>query len=118
LPVVINISDGVATDGDPGPMATALRSLSSQDGDTLLFNVHISPRGERPVLFPTDECNLPDEYARLLFRMSSPLPIEMLSQAQILETCITEGARGFAFNADLASVITFLNIGTRVAITT
>jgi uncharacterized protein YegL len=114
-PVIINISDGVPTDGDPGPMAVALRSLSSQDGNALFFNVHISPRGERPVLFPADECDLPDQHAQLLFRMSSPLPPEMLSQAQLLEMCVMEGARGFAFNADLASVIMFLNIGTRVA---
>jgi len=113
-PIVINVSDGAATDGDPGPMAAALRNVASQDGNALLFNVHISSRGETPILFPPDEGRLHDEYARLLFRMSSPLPAEMLRQAQVREASVQEGARGFAFNADLSSVVTFLDIGTRV----
>jgi len=113
-PIVINITDGKATDGDPGPLAAGLRSLASSDGDVLLFNIHISERGERPILFPTNEGELPDDYARALFRMSSPLPPEMLKQAQIAEASVAEGARGFAFNADLGSVIMFLDIGTKV----
>jgi hypothetical protein len=56
---------------------------------------------------------LPDEYARLLFRMSSPLPQAMLQQARILQYAVPDGAVGFAFNADLASVIMFLDIGTK-----
>ena len=113
-PIVINISDGIATDGDPQPMAQGLQGLASQDGNVLLFNVHISAQGLPPVLFPVDEGGLPDDYARRLFRMSSPLPSEMLYQAQILETSVSPGARGFAFNADLVSVIMFLDVGTRV----
>ncbi len=113
-PIVINISDGAATDGDPQPMAAALRSVASQNGNALLFNIHISARGERPILFPADESYLPDEYARLLFRMSSPLPPAMLKQARILEASVSDGALGFAFNADLSSVIMLLDIGTRV----
>ena len=115
-PIVINITDGMATDGDAAQlwqMAAALRSVASQDGNVLLLNVHLSVRGDCPILFPTSESNLPDDYARLLFRMSSPLPPSMLRQAQILETSVGEGAVGFAFNADLASVIMFLDIGTR-----
>ena len=45
--------------------------------------------------------------------MSSPLPQAMLRQAQIVEESVPDGAVGFAFNADLASVIMFLDIGTR-----
>ena len=113
-PIVINISDGRATDGDPAPWATALRRAASSDGNALLFNLHISERGERPILFPTSEAELPDEYARALFRMSSPLPPQMLRNAQIAEASVAEGARGFAFNADLGSVIMFLDIGTKI----
>lgn len=115
-PIIINITDGMATDGDAAQvwqMAAALRGIASQDGNVLLFNVHLSVRGDRAILFPTSENNLPDDYARLLFHMSSPLPPSMLRQAQIMETSVEEGAVGFAFNADLASVIMFLDIGTR-----
>jgi hypothetical protein len=112
-PIVINITDGAATDGLFEPEALNLWRLASQDGDVLLFNIHISARGERPILFPSDDLNLSDEYARRLFTVSSPLPNAMLRQARILEASLEEGARGFAFNADLASVIMFLDIGTR-----
>jgi hypothetical protein len=113
-PIVINVTDGRPSDGDPRPIAAALRGVASQDGNTLLFNVHISACGEKPILFPSSESCLPDDHARLLFRMSSPLPPAMLRQAQALESSVSPGAVGFAFNADLASVITFLDIGTKV----
>jgi hypothetical protein len=115
-PIIINVTDGMATDGDAAYLlqcAAALRGVASQDGNVLLFNAHLSVRGDRPVLFPAGENQLPDDYARLLFRMSSPLPESMLRQAQIEESSVEKGAVGFAFNADLASVIMFLDIGTR-----
>ncbi len=37
----------------------------------------------------------------------------MLKQARIHEESVANGARGFVFNADLVSVVTFLEIGTR-----
>jgi hypothetical protein len=113
-PIVINISDGAATDGNPVPASAALCGVASRDGNVLLFNVHVSIHGLNPILFPTREEEVPDGYARLLFRMSSALPPAMLHQAQILDAPVKEAARGFAFNADLASVIMFLDIGTRV----
>ncbi|MGA2034764.1 MAG: vWA domain-containing protein [Thermoguttaceae bacterium] len=112
-PVVINITDGAATDGDPEAAAALLRSAATSDGNVLLFNLHISSRGEGLVLFPNSEAGLPGANAPRLFRMSSPLPAAMLRQAQVLEVPVPEGARGFAFNADLVSLVTFLEIGTR-----
>jgi len=113
-PIVINISDGAATDGDPVPMAVALQGLASQDGNVLLLNIHVSESADAPIVFPADERGLPDDYARRLFRISSPLPGNMIQAAQNQEIPIVEGARGFAFNADLASLVGFLDIGTRV----
>jgi hypothetical protein len=52
-PVVINITDGMATDGVPEPVATALRNAASQDGNVLLFNAHLSSRDIRRSSFPT-----------------------------------------------------------------
>lgn len=113
-PIVINLSDGAATDGPFEPEALALWSLASSDGPVLLFNLQLTASGAKPVLFPSQDLGLPDDYARRLFSMSSPLPPPMFHQARIQETTLTEGARGFAFNADLATVVMFLDIGTRV----
>ena len=113
-PIVINISDGAATDGAFEPEALAIWKLASADGNVLVFNIHVSARGEQPFLFPNEDLDLPDDYARRLFSISSCLPPPMLRQAGVLEASLLDGARGFAFNADLGSVIMFLDIGTRV----
>ncbi len=113
-PVVINVSDGAATDGPFESEALAIWRLASEDGSVLLFNIHISAKGDKPILFPNEDLGLPDDYARRLFSVASRLPAPMLRQAGVLEASLAEGARGFAFNADLASVIMFLDVGTRV----
>lgn len=112
-PIVINITDGEAMDGDPEPVAAALCEVSSQDGNALLFNIHVSDKKLQPVQFAGNEKDLPDEHARKLFRMSSRLPEIMISRADRL---MPEGARGFVFNGDLVSVIDMLDIGTRVGL--
>ncbi len=112
-PIVINITDGESTDGDPTQAAGAVTSLATTDGQALLFNVHLSEQRAEPIQFPDGEAGLPDQYAKLLFRMSSPLPPSMQGVARQEGFEVGEGARGFAFNADMVSVIQFLDIGTR-----
>lgn len=113
-PVVINITDGKANDGDPEPLAARLKQLSSTDGNLLFFNLHVSEKSGQVIEFPSQESSLPDAFARLLFRMSSRLPEPMWTAA--CEKGLIAGAntRGFVFNADLDSVIRSLDIGTRV----
>lgn len=112
-PIVINITDGEATDGDPSTAADALRSLGSSDGNVLLFNVHLSSKGARPIEFPASADQLPDQHAQLMFELSSPLTPYMRTVAQQEGYTVAEGSRGFVFNADMISVIKFLDIGTR-----
>jgi len=112
-PIIINITDGEAIDGDPSAAADAIRKLSSSDGDALLFNLHLSSQRASAIEFPDSDGSLPDKFAQLLFRMSSPLPAYMRSIAQQEGYAVSEGTRGFAFNADMVSVIRFLDIGTR-----
>jgi hypothetical protein len=114
-PIVINITDGKPTDGNPREPADELRALTSQDGNVLLFNAHLSSKLARPIEFPDDEAGLPDEFARLLFRMSSELPPKLLEAAKSSGFAVGPKSRGFVFNADLVSVVRFLDIGTRVA---
>lgn len=112
-PIVINISDGESTDGDPFHPAYDLMTLSSTDGDVLLFNLHISSSNHQPVEYPDSEAVLPDQQARLLFTMSSVLPDYMRKLVGQEDIDVSYNTRGFVFNADLVSVIRFLDIGTR-----
>lgn len=112
-PIVINITDGESTDGDPSTMASDLRGLKSQDGHVLLFNVHLSSQRMTPITFPDSDNTLPDQFAKLLFSTSSTLPSYMRNIAQQEGFSASETTRGFAFNADIVAVIQFLDIGTR-----
>jgi len=114
-PLVINITDGQPTDGDPRDAASAVRALASKDGNVLLFNAHLSDKQNRPIEFPQDESGFPDNFARLLFRMSSELPPKLLEAAKGAGFAVGPTSRGFVFNADLVAVIRFLDIGTRMA---
>ena len=111
-PVVLNLTDGEANDGDPEGRAAELRKLSSTDGNVLLFNAHISSQGEAAILFPDAEGVLSDAYSRQLFRMSSLLPPPMRDEARTIGYATSAATRGFVFNANLDAVVQFLNIGT------
>ena len=112
-PIVINITDGESTDGDPTSDAERLRALSTQDGNLLLFNCHISGTNGESILFADSDEGLPDQFAKLLFNMSSVLPSAIRDAAQREGYQVSENTRGFAFNADLVELIRFLDIGTR-----
>ncbi len=112
-PIVINITDGESTDGDPTSEAERIRALETQDGPALLFNCHISGTQGSSVLFADAEEGLPDQFAKLLFNMSSPLPDGIRDGAEREGFDVTRDSRGFAFNADLVELIRFLDIGTR-----
>jgi hypothetical protein len=112
-PIVINVTDGESTDGDPTAPAERIQSLATDDGNALLFNVHLSSHRAAPIEFPDSESGLPDQYAQLLFRNSSLLPDYMRRVAQQEGYAVSDGSRGFVFNGDMVSVIRFLDIGTR-----
>jgi hypothetical protein len=114
-PLVINLTDGQATDTNPLDAAVALKGLKSRDGNVLLFNGHLSSSPAPPQCFPSQEEGLADKFAKLLFKMSSILPPKLMSAARDEGYHISGPARGFVFNADLVAVIRFLDIGTRVA---
>jgi hypothetical protein len=113
-PVLVNLTDGDSTDGDPAVWGRRLRGLHSEDGGVLLFNINLSERPSMPSLFPADPADLPSAGAELLFEMSSPLPESMLASARSLGLPVTPGSRGFAYNADLRTLVAFLNVGTSI----
>lgn len=137
-PIVMNVTDGVSTDGAPQLSARELLSLRTNDGSVLFFNVNISSHGEHvaqapagvpqpkvssprqvnqtgsKILFPNESVHLPNEAARTLFDMSSVIPEPLRKRAEQLETEIplVSGARGFVYNATSNDLSRFFDIGT------
>jgi hypothetical protein len=112
-PVVLNITDGEPTDGDPLPLAEALTRRHSTDGNVLLFNLHITADPAPPISFPSTAALLGDA-ANRLFAMSSKLPVRLHPAAREYGFAVTDSTRGFVYNADVVKVVQFLDIGTRV----
>ncbi|MFC1442108.1 vWA domain-containing protein [Streptacidiphilus sp. N1-10] len=112
-PIVLNLTDGESTDGDPVAAASGIGAQATADGAALLFNLHVSGAGGQAVTFPESDAALPDTYSRLLFAMSSVLPSHMRSYAASQGHRVGETTRGFVYNADISSVVQFLDIGTR-----
>lgn len=64
------------------------------------------------MLFPSTTEGLPNRFASLLFEISSPLTPYMVEQAQQQGLRVDPGARGYAYNADFATLVDFIRIGT------
>lgn len=116
-PTVLHVTDGASTDGDPEKIASAVRQLSTSDGECLLFNIHVSTQDGESVRFPSSDATLADSYGQLLYRMSSVLPSHVSNLAKDKGYALAEGARGFMFNADPKDIANFFDIGTRPRLT-
>lgn len=114
-PIVINLTDGEPTDGDPEAYAEALKSLATADGNLLFFNCHLSSQATDAFLLPTTEGQLPDDYGQALFRMSSVLPDKLRHMAEVKGIQAPAGCRAMAFNADAVNLLKLLSVGTVVA---
>ncbi|MDY3560765.1 VWA domain-containing protein [Gemmata sp. JC673] len=113
-PIVLNLTDGLPSDGNPQDHAKALRKLGTSDGTALLFNLLISATPVAPEFFPSGEDHLTDKCCKLLFRMSSVLPPQLSEAARAEGHNLKPGARGVVLNADPTAIVRFLDIGTRV----
>lgn len=114
-PIVIHITDGESSDGNPTEYAQAVKERETEDGNVLLFNCHLSMTPADSFMFPSSNEVLPDVLARDLFEMSSVLPETIFQRAVSEGFELKPNARGMAFNADMVALIKFLDMGTRVA---
>jgi hypothetical protein len=115
-PTVLHVTDGHPSDGNPEPIADRLKSLATDDGACLLFNLHVDAGDGEPLIFPNDERVIQDRFGKSLFRMSSLLPPHALEAAAAKGYDVRPGARGFVFNAGIEAIADFFDIGTRPAI--
>ena len=119
-PVIVHITDGEATDGDPSPYLAALAGLGNHNGRVTLFNVHLSSRRQaEPLRFPDSPDVLPkvmgrtDPYAKVLWEHSTYLTPYMRNIAWENGLMLTDRSRAFVLNADPALLVLALEIGTR-----
>lgn len=114
-PTLLHVTDGESTDGDPEEIASHLTQIRTNDGEALMLNIHVSSLGADPIRFPSSASGLPDDYAKLLFRMSSQLPEHLIRFAQEKGHAVSIESRGFMFNAEAAEIVDFFDIGTRAS---
>jgi hypothetical protein len=113
-PIVLNLTDGIPTDGDPQDNAKLIRNVTTSDGAALLFNLLISSKPVPADYFPATDSGLTEEGANLLFRISSELPPKLWEAAKAEGHNVRPSARGVVINADPTAIVRFLDIGTRI----
>jgi len=118
-PIIINITDGLVTDSpyegaDLAEWAKRLTAIETNDGPALLMNIFLAQHAQGGLLFPASSAGLPDPGPQL-FEISSPLPARLVANAAASQVRVDNGARALGFNADLAMLVKFLEIGTRIA---
>jgi hypothetical protein len=115
-PTLLHVTDGHPTDGNPEPIASTIKSLTTTDGASLFFNLHVDVGEGSPLIFPNDERLLRDRFGKTLFRMSSALPPHAVAAAKGKGYDVRPGAQAFVFNAGIEAIVDFFDIGTRPAV--
>jgi hypothetical protein len=111
-PTVLHVTDGHPTDGNPEPIADQLKTLGTEGGRCLLFNLHVDIGHNLPLVFPNDQRLLKDRFGRTLFRISV-LPPHAFQVAKTKGYDVRPGAHAFVFNAGIEAIAVFFDIGTR-----
>jgi hypothetical protein len=113
-PIVIHITDGESTDGNPTDRLNELTGLSTSDGNVMLFNIHLSANKKaKPESFSDSAKDLPDAYSKMLFETASPLTPTMRALAKEHGFETSEDSRCFVLNGDLVLLVQAIDIGTR-----
>lgn len=116
-PVIINITDGEyngCSDDTMQQLSNELKSMHTNDGNVLLFNIHVTPDNIDDIIFPSDVCGL-DKYGEKLFSMASLLPLTYNNQInQIFNAQLDDDIRyrAMAVNTGMERLVKMLKIGT------
>ena len=92
--------------------------IFTNDGNVLLFNIHIVPNDQESVVFPVDKSEVESgSYGQTLYEMSSLLPTRY--NDPISDIRGDEGNKrhvAMAVNADMSTLIQLMDIGTPTTI--
>lgn len=117
-PTIINITDGEyngVSDDEMQQLANQLKSMFTNDGNVLFFNIHVVPERTESVVFPAsiDELN-GNGYGARLYNMSSLLPLNYNEKIRDLfgdkQADIRYHAMGV--NAGMERLVKMMRIGT------
>ena len=117
-PTIINITDGEyngTSDGEMQQLSNQLKSMFTNDGNVLLFNIHIVPGHAESVVFPASVGELNGNgYGERLLSMSSLLPLNYNEQIRAIfgdkQTNIRYHAMGV--NTGMERLVKMMKIGT------
>lgn len=118
-PTIINITDG-AFNGIVNPrevntqLANELKALFTNDGNVLLWNIHITPDNQEPVLLPISKIELNNnQYSEWLYDMSSLLPLRYNAPISDIRGDADNSRHvAMATNTGMFTLIQLLDIGT------
>ena len=116
-PIIINITDGEATDGGfrfkgLKDAVNAVKGLRTNYDSVKVFNVHISSnKSTDKIAFPADDPTNHVKFASLLYDLSSHLNDSMIDRAGAMGYALKQGSKGYIYNAQASDLINFLNIG-------
>lgn len=117
-PTIINITDGEfngAKREEVLQIANELKSMFTNDGNVILFNIHFTAiKSAEEVVCPIEMSELGgDSYAETLFNMSSLLPERYNAD---ISRCLNDNRAGrhraMGVNADATTLIKLMDIGT------
>lgn len=118
-PIVINITDGEASDGNEADIlevAERIKSLSTRDGNVLLFNIHLAATYDNQhsgVSFPCAKEDIPpSKYADTLYEMSSMLPDCYNDMIMNTRPESKPPVRAVSYNCPIDELFSLLAIGT------
>ena len=114
-PVLINITDGFVTDATKQQMldlTNEVKSITTMDGNVLVFNIHLSSdNSSNSIVFPSNINEVGDEYSQMLYEMSSTLPKLYNNDIKAL-TQRAPSFKAMGYNAVAVDFVRMLNIGT------
>lgn len=116
-PTIINITDGDYNGAEEDVVefkANELKSMSTDDGNVIFFNIHVTPNNSESTLFPAEVKDVVDSnLAKKLFNLSSLLPERYNSEIDsIKQTNGGQRYRAMGVNVDMATLVKIMDIGT------
>ena len=116
-PTIINITDGQFNHAKREQIiqqANELKAMFTNDGNVLLWNIHITPGNMEQVLLPIGKQELKgNQYSELLFDMSSLLPTRYNQAISDIRGDSMDARHiAMATNTDMSTLIQLMDIGT------